>query len=82
METAELQASLAEAQQYLKSFKWCAGINESYFSFGIGGVISIFLFWIVPKYKDIDEWLWVIVGDIPSAYITTKDNFTPREAIS
>lgn len=80
-ETIELQALLKEAQSYLRSFQWCLDIKESYFAFGIGGVVAIFLFRLLPGGNDIDDWLWVIVGDIPPAYITTKGNLTPNDAL-
>lgn len=30
---------------------------------------------------DVDHWVWVLVGDIPPAYITCEDAKTPYEAI-
>ena len=70
-ETELLKQMLREAEDYLLSFGWCGGINDSYLGIGVGGVVAVFLFRITPKCKDVDEWLWVIVGDIPPAYITT-----------
>jgi hypothetical protein len=65
-----LKAMLSDAERYLLSFGWCRDIIESYIGIGVGGVVAVFLFQITPNGKLVDEWLWVIVGDIPPAYIT------------
>jgi hypothetical protein len=44
-------------------------------------VVAVFLFRIVPKQEGVDEWLWVVVGDLPSAYLVTDDNPTPASAL-
>lgn len=50
------------------------------FGDGIGGIIGIFFAHIEPERSDVDEWLWVIVGDLPPAYLVTDDCRTPKEA--
>jgi hypothetical protein len=72
---------LKEAETFLCSFAWCESIAESYFGLGIGGVVAVFLFRIKPKHKDVDEWLWAVVGDLPPAYLVTDDNPTPVSAL-
>lgn len=47
----------------------------------IPGVIAFFLFNIVPNAPDIDEWLWVVVGDLPPAYLVTDDAKTVNNAL-
>lgn len=80
-ETALLKKMLQEASDYICSFAWCAGIKESYLGIGIGGVIGVFLFKIRPSREEVDEWLWVIVGDLPSAYITIEESPNPACAL-
>jgi hypothetical protein len=60
-----------EAKRYLGSFPWCGEILESYFGLGIGGIVAVFLFRYVPTQEGADPWVWVVVGDLPSAYIAT-----------
>jgi hypothetical protein len=43
--------------------------------------IYIFLFEITSEREDVDSWVWVIVGDIPPAYITCEDARNPYEAL-
>jgi hypothetical protein len=80
-DTALLKQMLKEAEAYLCSFDWCESIAESYFGLGIGGVVAVSLFRIVPKQKAVDEWLWVVGGDLPPAYLVTDDNPTPASAL-
>jgi hypothetical protein len=76
-----LQGMASEAKRYLQDFSWCQSILESYFGDGCGGVVAVFLFRIVPSRIDIDEWLWVVVGDIPSAYLVTDNCNSPSQAL-
>lgn len=79
-DTSLLIALHQQAENYIRSFIWCLGIRESYFGVGIGGVIAAFLFRIAPK-APADEWLWVITGDIPPAYLVTDSAADPIEAL-
>ena len=80
-DTALLRGMATEVEEFLSGNHWCKGIDESYLAYGIGGVIAVFLFKIVPSSPDIDKCLWVIVGDLPSAYIVTEDSPTAADAI-
>ena len=70
-ETVSLRQMFERAEAYLKSFKWCAPIAERFFGYGLGGVVAVFLFKFATKIKGTDDWLWVVVGDMPSAYLVT-----------
>ncbi|MRG97254.1 hypothetical protein [Polyangium spumosum] len=79
-ETNELQAMLRAARDYMARFPWCAAIEEEHFGLGIGRVVGVFLFRIRPV-GAIDEWLWVIVGDVPMAYLVTDRASSPTQAL-
>ena len=66
-----LQEMSKRAQRYLSGFKWCESILDFYFGDGVGGVFAVFFARIKPASPEIDEWLWVIIGDIPPAYLVT-----------
>jgi hypothetical protein len=70
-----------EAVNYLTSFGWCRLIVDSYFGLGVGGVVAVFLFRIEPAGDDVDEWVWVVVGDVPPAYIAVEDAPNPATAL-
>ena len=73
-DTRLLQSMFHEAEAFLRSFDWCDGIRDSYFGLGVGGVVAIFLFHIVPAYNGVDDWLWVVTGDLPAAYLVTDES--------
>ncbi len=79
-DTRLLKDALREAEDYLASFKWCRGVKERYFGIGVGGVVTVFLFRIDPA-DDVDEWLWVVCGDLPTAYLVTDEAPDPIAAL-
>lgn len=81
-DTRLLGGMLQTAKDYLFSFDWCSGVTKAYFGDGVGGVVAVFLMRIIPARKGIDEWLWVIVGDIPPAYLVTEGIRDPHEALA
>lgn len=72
----------ATAERYISGFRWCRGIAARYCGNGIGGVVGVFLFRIVPGAGGVDEWLWVIVGDIPPAYLVLDGAKSPSQALA
>ena len=69
------------ASSYLLSFSWCDQILESYFGLGVGRLVAVFLFRIRPTRPEVDKWLWVIVGDLPFAYLVTEQTPNPACAL-
>jgi hypothetical protein len=80
-ETLGLKQMFEEARGFLSGFAWCQRIEDSYFGFGYAGIVAVFLFRISPAHTGIDDWLWVVVGDLPSAYLVTEGNLTPDLAV-
>lgn len=80
-DTKLLHQMYDDARRYLEGFSWCRSVVQSYFGAGIGGIVAIFLFQIEPVQDHVDEWLWVIVGDFPSAYLVLDKSHTPVEAL-
>ncbi len=80
-DTHLLEEMREEAVNYLTSFRWCLQIIDSYFGLGVGGVVAVFLFRIEPGRENVDEWVWVVVGDLPPAYITVEDAPNPATAL-
>jgi hypothetical protein len=80
-ESVRLRAMEKCARDFLESFLWCGGILDFYFGDGIGDVFAVFLARIMPVYPDVDEYLWIIVGDLPSIYLVTDLSKTPKEAL-
>jgi hypothetical protein len=79
-ETLELNSLLQEARSFLSNFSWCLGIRREFFGIGVGGVVGVFLFDLnVPT--GVDGELWVVTGDLPSAYLVTDRAPTPTAAL-
>jgi polyhydroxyalkanoate synthesis regulator protein len=80
-DTALLIKLRDSASKYLLSFPWCVSILETYYGDGVGGIVGVFLFRLLSARPDIDEWLCVVVGDLPSAYFVTDDLKSPYEVL-
>ena len=65
----ELRELSDEATSFISSFRWCREVRERFLAVGVGGVIGVFLFRIEPALPGVDESLWVVVGDLPPAYL-------------
>ncbi len=79
-DTRLLQKMADDAKAYLTSFPWCGRIVDFYFGDGVGGIIGIFFAHIQPSRPEVDEWLWVIVGDLPPAYLVIDECEAPKDA--
>jgi hypothetical protein len=79
---ALIREMIERANSFLRSFDWCAGIAECYMGdVAVGGVVAAILFRIEPAREGVDEWLWVVVGDVPPAYLVTDDAATASAAL-
>lgn len=81
-EAALLPGMLAEAERWLCTNRWCNDVRARYFGLGVGGVVAVFLFEIDNLASPEDALLWVIVGDIPPAYLVTDEARTPKRALA
>ncbi len=64
---------LAEALSEITFYNWCGAVYESYVGIYYEGIVGVFLFKIQPLRDGVDEWVWVVVGDLPPLYITCED---------
>jgi hypothetical protein len=80
-ETQELRELVKCAEQYLASFSWCGSIKKSYVGIAEAGIVGLFLFQIDPAQPEVDEWLWVVVGDVPPVYLVTDNAPDPESAL-
>jgi hypothetical protein len=80
MDTSLLRKMAADADVFIRSFPWCSSVLESYFGDGIGGIFAIFLFHIRPSRPDVDPWIWIMIGDVPPAYLPLTDADSPAAA--
>lgn len=81
-DTKLLREMLQEARHYILSFSWCEFVLASYFGGGVRGILAIFLFHISSARPGVDKWMWVVVGDIPPAYLPLQDCASSREVFN
>src|SRR5260370_27952817 len=80
-DTKLLRKMAAEAREYIISFKWCLPIKSMRFADGVGGVIAIFLVEFEGKVGGTDNRLWIVVGDLPSAYMVVEPDDCAKETL-
>jgi len=80
-DTVRLEADLQVARRYLLNQKWCFGIRSMYFGAGLGSIAAVFLAELDQPADGVDEWLWVVVGDVPPAYMIVDVCSTPIAAL-
>lgn len=66
---AHYQAMVTQAKSFLERFRWCGGVRALYGGKAIPGVVAVFLAEITPGETGVDQTLWVVVGDVPPAYL-------------
>ena len=64
---------LEDAISFLNKQSWHDGYANIYTGLVIEGIIGVYLFEIKHSRINVDDYVWVIVGDIPPAYITCED---------
>ena len=72
---------LDAANAYLNSFKWAGVQRRFWVAECIPGVMAMFLVELNPAKPGIDPYVWVIVGDLPPAYLSTVYVRSPRAAL-
>jgi len=71
-----------EAKKYLNSLKWCNKILNGWLVKDWGYMLCIFYFEIDPiTESDADNFVWIIVGDTPPAYIDIESAHNELEAL-
>ncbi len=81
-EEAQFPLEMAsKAQNYISRFSWCLSVRKVYFGDGYGRIVAVFLIHIEPSRPDVHEWLWVVVGDLPSAYLVIDTCNTPSQVL-
>lgn len=80
-DTKLLNEMAVAAKNYITSFEWCLPITAMYLADGIGGIIAIFLVEFAGKIDGTDDKLWVVVGDLPPAYMVVDSDDCAKEAL-
>lgn len=71
----------SNAKSEIEYYDWCLEILESYVGMFFAGIVGVFLFKIKPSSPNVDNWLWVVVGDLPPIYITCENSPNAANAL-
>lgn len=69
------------AKRFIGSKAWCLGLKRLDIGLGYEGIVGVFLAEIQPESAKVDEKLWIVVGDLPPAYLVTDDAANPASAL-
>lgn len=69
-----------EARAFVARFKWCRSIRKLWFAGGFSHV-AVFLCEIENTASPADDQLWLVVGDVPPAYLVVDDNPSVKAAL-
>jgi hypothetical protein len=78
---SEVAALAREASPFLLSHSWCRSVKSVHLAWAAAGFLGVFLCHIEPARAEVDDTLWVVVGDLPAAYLVCDDAPTWREAL-
>ena len=81
IEDPEVRELAEEAEGFLASHRWCKKVTEVRLAWATAGVLGVFQIDLIPASPGVDSTLWVVVGDIPPAYLVTDDAPTWRDAL-
>ena len=83
--TADFYSEAKEMDQkavlYIKDFGWCREVKESTLYLNLGSTLCIFLMEIDNAASDEDNFLWIMVGDIPSMHLDVYGTKTTIEVL-
>jgi len=72
----------SQAERFVAGFPWCAHVTRSSLGFAIAGVLGVFRIDLVPTGQGVDPTVWVVVGDLPPAYLAFEAADTWQDALA
>ena len=70
-----------KANAFLDEFIWAKGRKNLWVADCIPGVLGIFLAELDPPGPEVDQYIWVVVGDLPPAYLSSEYANSPKDAL-
>lgn len=70
-----------QASVYIEGFRWCKEVRDSFLYLNLGSTLCIFLFEIENSASSEDNFLWIMVGDIPAMYLDIYGSKTTIEVL-
>jgi hypothetical protein len=77
----EVSALVAEAVGFVRRHQWCGQVHDVQLAFAIAGVLAVVRVDLEPLTARAEPRVWVIAGDLPSAYIVYEEGDTWQDAL-
>ncbi len=72
-----------EARTYITSFSWCPAVTSISYVDGVPGIVCVFRAIFENTIEgSLENRLWIVVGDLPSAYLVAEAGDNAREVLS
>jgi len=81
LHSADLPSLIAAAEQFLSEQAWCGRVLQVTPIFTIEGVLGVFRASLVPSDPRADVMVWLVVGDLPPAYIAHEPGDSWQDAL-
>ena len=72
---------LSEAVDYIQSFTWCDQVKNLWLAFNFDYLVVVVLAEIDSSNQEVDSEIWLVVGDIPTAYIDVESAPTKEDVL-
>ena len=70
-----------KAENYLLSHPWCNSIENGWLAVSWGYIMCVFLFKITSDEEEVDDYVWMVVGDLPYVYVDIESATEPKEVL-
>ena len=81
IEDPDVAMLAAEARTFLSGHAWVTAVRDGRLVYAIPAVLGVFQFDVDAAREDIPSPLWVVAGDLPSAYLPCDELPTWEEAL-
>jgi hypothetical protein len=81
IKNTEVRELAAEAEAFIANQRWCQKVIAVRLAWACAGVLGVFQVDLSPSEPGVDSTLWVVVGDLPPAYLVLDESPTWREAL-
>ena len=78
---ADVPALAAVAERFLAGQRWCGRVLRVTPAFAFAGVLGVFRCSLIPSDPAADVMVWVVVGDLPPAYLAHEPGDSWQDAL-
>jgi hypothetical protein len=80
-DSTDVATLAAAAERFLTEQRWCASVLRVTPVFALSGVLGVFRCSLIPSDPAADAMVWVVVGDLPPAYLVHEPGDSWQDAL-